>query len=126
MGCCVALAALVAVVRRAWFTMTGREPAEAALFAPPARRPAPGGLAVAVAAAPATTIAVRSPDPAAIRQAARMLVAIGLAWFAVGLVGMHLLGWFTWAEASMLSDTAFHSSGLWLAAAGATTLVVRA
>ena len=120
MGCCIALAALIALVRRGWSALTGREPAPAAHFAPPARRPAPGG-AVAVVAAAAPVQATGSH-----RQLGGTLVTAGLAWFAVGLVGMHVLGWFTWAEGSMLSDAAFHSSGLWLAAAGGAVLAVRA
>ena len=122
MGCCVALAYLVALVRRGWFAVVpGAHAAQAAAaFAPPARRPAPGS--VTVAAGPpvvARTAASRRP-------AARALVVVGLAWFGLGLVGMHALGWFGWAEGSLLSDTAFHSSGLWLAAAGGTMLAVRA
>ena len=123
MGCCLALASLFALVRRAWFRVTGREPAQAALFAPPARRPAPGG--VAVASGPAVELAAGHRSDA-LRPAAHTVIAVGLAWFALGLVGMHVFGWFGWAEGSLLSDTAFHSSGLWLAAAGATTLAVRA
>lgn len=119
MGCCIALAALIALVRRGWFALTGRQPAPAAHFAPPARRPAPGGAVAVAAAAP-----VRATGSH--RQLATTLVAAGLAWFAVGLVGMHLLGWFTWAERSTLSDAAFHSSGLWLAATGGAVLAVRA
>lgn len=122
MGCCLALAWLFAVVRRAWFAVTGREPAQAALFAPPARRPAPGGPGV-VAVATGPTAGHRTD---ALKPAAHAVIAVGLAWFALGLVGMHVFGWFGWAEGSLLSDTAFHSSGLWVAAAGATTLAVRA
>ncbi|PWN01377.1 hypothetical protein DJ010_17560 [Nocardioides silvaticus] len=123
MGCCVALAYLVAVVRRGWFAVVpgARAAQAAAAFAPPARRPAPGG--VAVAAGPPVVAARTAP---ARRPAARALVVVGLAWFGLGLVGMHAFGWFGWAEASLLSDTAFHSSGLWLAAAGGTMLAVRA
>jgi hypothetical protein len=115
-GCCVALAYLIAWARRGWLALV---PAAAtpAPFAPAARRPAPGG-AVAVRPLPATPTARRRP-------AARALVAAGLAWCALGVVGMHVLGWFAWAESSLLADTAFHSSGLWVAAAGLTIQVVR-
>ncbi|MEZ0578465.1 hypothetical protein [Nocardioides sp. MH1] len=117
MGCCIALAAAIALVRRGWWRVTGHAPAPA-VFAPPARRPAPGSLAPAAGVA----IAVPAPAPAL----ATALVTCGLAWFVVGVVGMHALGWFTWAEGSVVSDTAFHASGLWLAAAGALVAVVRA
>ena len=122
MGCCVALAYLFALARRAWFTVASGAPAATVLFAPPARRPAPGGVAVSVSLGGLT---VERPMGAR-RQAAHALIVVGLAWFGVGLVGMHVFGWFGWAEASLLSDTAFHSSGLWVAAAGATMLAVRA
>lgn len=118
MGCCVALAYLVALVRRAWFSVVPGEPATAPAFAPPARRPAPGGIALAVSAPTAGR-----PIP---HHAAHTLVVAGLAWFALGLVGMHVLGWFSWAQESLLTDTAFHASGLWLAAAGVASKVVRA
>lgn len=45
MGCCIAIAFVIALVRRAWFAVVpGRAPTEA-LFAPSARRPAPGEVA---------------------------------------------------------------------------------
>ena len=123
MGCCVALAYLFALARRAWFAVAPGAPAAAVLFAPPAQRPAPGGVALAVG--PTTQVTVRRPTPAR-PPAAQALIVVGLAWFGLGLVGMHVFGWFGWAEGSLLSDTAFHSSGLWLAATGATVLAVRA
>lgn len=122
MGCCLALAYVVALVRRGWFALAPGRPAAAVSFAPPARRPAPGG-AVLVMERPAPVLPAGSPSPA--RRAGRALVAGGLGWFAVGLVGMHVLGWFAWAGTSLLLDTAFHSSGLWAAAAGLALLVVR-
>lgn len=119
MGCCLALAYLVAVARRAWFAVVPDAPATAVAFAPPARRPAPGSGALAVA--------LPTERPAATtRPAATALVVAGLAWFVVGVVGMHVLGWFAWAEGSLLTDTAFHSSGLWAAAVGAALLAVKA
>lgn len=119
MGCCLALAYLFAQARRAWFTVLPGTPAVALAFAPPARRPAPGAPAFALAAPPARTAPSR-------RSAGRALVATGLAWFVIGLVGMHVFGWFGWAETSLLVDTAFHSSGLWAAAGGAVLLAVKA
>lgn len=123
MGCCVALAYLFALARRAWFAVAPGARVEPVLFAPPARRPAPGGAALA--GGPNVGLAVRR-TPGARRPAAQALVVLGLAWFGLGLVGMHVFGWFGWAEGSLLTDTAFHSSGLWLATAGATMLAVRA
>jgi len=119
MGCCVALAYLVALVRRAWFAAVPGQQVVAVAFAPPARRPAPG--------APALTDGLPSVRSTSSRRPlGRGLVVAGLAWFAVGLVGMHVLGWFAWADDSLLSDTAFHSSGLWVAALGGAVLAVRA
>lgn len=109
MGCCIALALVMSAVRR--LLPGAHEPG----FPPPARRPAPGEQAPA----PVVPSAVR---PA---TAARVLVVAGLAWFTVGLVGMHLLGWFAWATAHPLLDVAFHASGLWLAALGSATLLLR-
>jgi len=118
-GCCLALAYLVAVVRKAWFAVMPGEAATAAVFAPPARRPAPGSPALAL-----DLPAVRATSTT--RSAGRALVGAGLAWFALGVVGMHVFGWFAWAEGSLLTDTAFHSSGLWAAATGAALMAVKA
>ncbi|WP_183093135.1 hypothetical protein [Nocardioides stalactiti] len=138
MGCCLALAYVVALVRRGWFAAVGGAPAPTASFAPPARRPAPGGTLVASGPAPAVAWAPPRSSTRA-RPTGRVgagkvgagtvgagLVGAGLAWFVIGVVGMHALGWFAWAEASLLTDTAFHSSGLWLAAIGASVVAVRA
>lgn len=116
MGCCVALAYLVAQVRRAWLSVVPGPAVAATPFAPPARRPAVG------------TVALPRPTarPAATRHpVATALVVAGFAWFAVGIVGMHALGWFAWADGSLVSDTAFHASGLWIAATGVATAAVR-
>lgn len=119
MGCCVALAYLVALLRRTWFSVVPETGPLTVAFAPPARRPAPGASTLPVAPPTARATGTRRP-------AARALVGGGLAWFAVGVVGMHALGWFAWAEGSLLTDTAFHASGLWVAATGAALLAVKA
>lgn len=121
MGCCVALAAVIAVVRRAWFAVVPHAAPATPGFAPPARRPAPG----ATASAAIVPVQARALDRGGDRVAA-LFVLGGLAWFVVGVVGMHGFGWFAWAETSLLTDTAFHVSGLWAAAIGALSLVVRA
>ncbi|HTK64851.1 MAG TPA: hypothetical protein VL595_20855 [Pseudonocardia sp.] len=41
MGCCIALALVISVVRTGWFRLVRRQPPPRAGFAPPARRPAP-------------------------------------------------------------------------------------
>ncbi|KAA1418887.1 hypothetical protein F0U44_10440 [Nocardioides humilatus] len=115
----MALAAVIAVVRRAWFAIVPGGAEAPASFAPPARRPAPGATALAVG--PPTPITARDSHPVA----AAFIVG-GLAWFAIGIIGMHGFGWFQWAEASLLTDTAFHVSGLWAAAIGGLALAVRA
>ncbi|HSV39979.1 MAG TPA: hypothetical protein VLI04_14570 [Nocardioidaceae bacterium] len=107
MGCCLALSLMVSFVRRGWFSVTRRQPAEVTAFAPPARRPAPGAAALAAPVLPACGSRVGS-----------VLVFTGIAWLLLGLVGMHVLGWFAWAETSLLLDVAFHASGLWVAAFG--------
>ncbi len=119
MGCCLALAYLVALVRRTWFAVAPGVCPTTAAFAPPARRPAPGGPALALDLPTVRLTSTRRP-------AARALVGGGLAWFALGVVGMHVFGWFAWADGSLLSDTAFHASGLWVAATGVALLAARA
>lgn len=123
MGCCLALAYLFAQARRARFAVLPGTPTVALAFAPTARRPAPGRPAFDVVL-PATLPATRTTRPT--RSAGRALVGVGLSWFVIGLVGMHVFGWFGWAETSLLVDTAFHSSGLWAAAGGAALLAVKA
>ncbi len=117
MGCCVALAYLVAWVRRAWLSVVPGPAVAVTPFAPPARRPAAG---------PVVALPRPTAHPAPPRHPlATALVVVGLVWFAVGIVGMHALGWFAWADGSLVSDTAFHASGLWIAAAGVATAAVR-
>lgn len=113
MACCVVLTVLITVVRSAWFALTGTRPADVP-FAPPARRPAPGEV-LAQPAASASPVVQRRRDA---RQVGHQLVVVGLLWFAFGMVGMHLFGWFDWAHASVLADVVFHASGIWVATAG--------
>ena len=120
MGCCLALSLLVSVVRRAWFFVLRRQPAEVAAFAPPARRAAPGAMAPAVIL-PSYLVPTRRKRP---RFGATVVFA-GITWFLLGIVGMHVLGWFAWAQTSALLDVAFHSSGLWVAALGASLVMLQ-
>lgn len=122
MGCCLALAYLASLVRGAWQRVAPAAPVPAA-FAPPARRPGPGAVPTR---RPYAVTSPPAPPPSPWRPVGRGLVAAGLAWFAVGVVGMHLLGWFAWAGGSAVTDTLFHSTGLWLSATGATLLIVKA
>lgn len=117
MGCCIALAYLVAWTRRAWLSLVARTPAAATPFAPPARRPAPPTRAELPRP---VTRATPTGHPVA-----AALVVGGVAWFALGIVGMHALGWFAWVGGSVIGDTAFHASGLWVAAVGVAVAAVR-
>src|SRR5437763_3061400 len=101
MGCCIAIALVIGVVRTAWFKLfPSRAPVHMA-FAPPARRPAPGAevwtdhdrrpnAASAPAAAPA-----RSPRRSSVIGRApacgTALVIAGVAWLAVSEVAAHVL-----------------------------------
>jgi len=46
-----------------------------------------------------------------------MLIVIGFAWFAAGMLAMHVFGLLPTIH-SIPADIAFHGSGLWLATAG--------
>ena len=103
MACCAALTLLFAgmyrILRWLGFRPTDDEFAPAATW-PPVERP------VAVAPPPTTREAL-----------GRALLAVGLAWFAAGMLAMHVFDLLPHIT-SILADIAFHGSGLWLATAG--------
>jgi hypothetical protein len=119
MACCIALTVLVSLARGTWFLLTGTRPAEVG-FAPPARRPAPNAAHPMPAAIVGPQRTETTPQPLG-----HQLIVVGLAWFVIGIVGMHAFGWFDWAHASVIVDIVFHSSGIWLATWGAALLYLQ-
>ena len=116
MGCCIALAFVVAVIRRARsFVWPSRTPASS--FAPPARRAAPGSaMPAAVTAEPLARAGWSLPV---------VMAAAGATWFLAGVIGMHVFGLFDFARHSLLADVAFHGSGLLLLSSGLAMLLGR-
>lgn len=77
MGCCIAIAMVIAVVRGAWFKLFPHRRGPESGFAPPAFRPAPGAEAVAFRAPlPATPVSrATAPWTAMLLGAAAVTVA---------------------------------------------------
>lgn len=138
--CCVALALLVAFVRRVASVLVPRLRHPLPTPLPPAARRAyghevdgPGGRTVAaVRGAPMQGSPGRGRGPAPKARATPLdrerlgwlLIIGGLGWFAAGIVLMHGLGIAPAAvEASALLDLVFHGSGPLVASVG---LLVRA
>lgn len=109
MACCIALTLLFSWGHGAWRVITRQGAGRS--FAPPAQWPA---LASPTPEAPAPTT-LRG-------RVGRVSVILGLAWFASGIVSMHVVHVL---ELSGQTDVAFHLSGLALAAAGIALLTTR-
>jgi hypothetical protein len=125
MGCCIALALLISLARRAWFTvLPGSEP-EQLLFAPPARRAGPGEAPVAVA-----EVAVRKPRRSLRAVVGVAMVAAGCAWCGLNVLGVLVPAFGSSAvcpcaccSAASGSALLLHAPGLLATAAGGLLLV---
>lgn len=106
MGCCIAIAFVIAVVRRAWYAVRlGQAPTEV-LFAPSARRAGPGETA------PPSRPAARA------RERTRwgpILLGAGAVWTGLGILAMHVFG----LRVALVADLAVHGAGLAAMATGA-------
>lgn len=114
MGCCLAVAFVISLVRRAWFAvLPGRLP-DRSPFAPPAFRPAPGIRPVVdhgVEVAPAPHSGGH--------------VVLGVVLVGAGLGSLtHGFGLIDMPDA-MLAHALFHGIGLVALAAGLLSLIVR-
>jgi hypothetical protein len=91
MLCCVAVGFVIATILRAWRRLTGRGPEPTSVFAPTARRPAPGGAA---ALAPPQA----APEPGEARAGRRSPAAVlrfaaaGVALYIVAVPALAALG----------------------------------
>jgi len=85
MGCCIAIAFVISLVRKGWFAVFPSRRPEPELFAPPAYRPAPGGLGP-VAGVSAARLPAGGPRPIAATAQAGRLAPMFLGAFA--LTGM--------------------------------------
>ena len=101
MGCCIAIAFVISLVRTGWFAVfPGRRP-EPELFAPPARRPAPGdAIAVAVAVIAAARPARARLTPMflgafALTGMLYMATVFALTRFGLASTGAATVGWTT-------------------------------
>lgn len=82
MGCCIALALLISLARRAWFKVVPGSAPEQVLFAPPARRAAPGeSLAIE------QPIAASKPRVSLRAVAGIAMIAAGCAWCGLSVLG---------------------------------------
>ena len=89
MLCCVAVGFVIATILRAWRRITGRGPEPTSVFAPPARRPAPGSAAAfAPPRPPAAVPGAAGRSPAAVLRFA----AAGVALYAVSVLALAALG----------------------------------
>ena len=83
MGCCIALALLISLGRRAWFKLVPGSERTPLLFAPPARRAAPGESLVAV------LDPERGKPRASVRAIAGIaMIAAGCAWCGLSVLGV--------------------------------------
>jgi hypothetical protein len=53
------------------------------------------------------------------------LVGVGVVWFALGLVDMHVITGLEFSAVPLVLDVAFHLSGWWLAVAAAGVALVQ-
>ncbi len=126
MGCCIALAFLISLGRRAWFAaFPGRRP-EVVMFAPPARRPAPGEAWVRAGAASPAASARRTAVPGLV------LLGAGVAWCGAGVLNALFRHASSCpcaccgdAHPSLLTHVVAHAAGLLAMAAGAALLAAR-
>ena len=89
MGCCIAAAFLISLVRRAWFALALGRPVDPELFAPMARRAAPGLPSVRA------TVPVVGPSSNSAARSLGLVVGVGLvlcglAWLAFGVATLHV------------------------------------
>ena len=126
MGCCIALALLIGLARRAWFRLAPGSAAQPMLFAPPARRAAPGESLVLV-------------DTHRPRRKRSVQTIAGIAMIGAGFAwcGLTVLGALVPAvghsgacpcaccgsHGTALADVLVHAPGLLATAAGALLLV---
>lgn len=93
MGCCIAIALVIGVVRTAWFKLFPSRAPVQMTFAPPARRAAPGPEVRTDRDTKRGDTAATVADDVTRRRPARGsgLVIAGVAWLAVSELAAHVL-----------------------------------